>query len=104
MTFNFKSGKPVQQPKEPTVELHAPHGRLPDEFHNVQYEKTHPEQIQPVHYDNYDPKVEGFFGAGYNFEPMEREHHLTYIHHPEGTFYQGASHFTPGVFGTSDLE
>ena len=35
MTFNFKSGKPVQQPKEPTVELHAPHGRLPDEFHNV---------------------------------------------------------------------
>lgn len=55
-----------------------------------------------MHYDHYDPQVEGFFGAGYSYEPMERAHleaedrYLEQIH--EGSL------FTPGHFALGDLE
>lgn len=69
MKYNFKSGKGVNMPKEHMTELHGQHGRLPDEFHNTDYEQRNPGKVQRVHYDHYDPQVEGFFGAGYSYEP-----------------------------------
>ena len=39
MKFNFKAGKAIAKPQGPMVELHGPHGRLPDEFHNVEFER-----------------------------------------------------------------
>ena len=72
MSLDFMSGKEVEKPTGPVTELHRAHGRLPDEFHNTEFERKHPDLVQPVHYDHYDPQVEGFFGAGYNFEPMQR--------------------------------
>ena len=74
---------------------------MPDEFHNKEFEYRHPELVQPVHYDHYDPKVEGFFGAGYSFEPMERAHREAEERshgflHERSAFTPG--HFTPGEF------
>ena len=94
MSFNFKSGKAPKQPMEPMTELHGSSGRLPDEFHNVEFEMHHREMVQPTHYDEYDPKVEGFFGAGYSMEPHYVEEH----HERRGTG------FTPGHFSVGDLE
>ena len=105
LKFDFKSG---QQPSsgsktygQPKTKMSNPNGCLPDEFHNTEYERVHPELIQPAHYDKYDPQVEGFFGAGYSFEPMERAHHkLQEEHQP----YGGYTRFTPGHFAAGDLE
>lgn len=55
MTYNFKSGKGLREPTEPMTELHGQHGRLPDEFHNTEYEERNPDMVQPVHYDHFDP-------------------------------------------------
>ena len=105
MSFNFKSGKGIKEPMESMTELHGPHGRLPDEFHNVEFEMRHREMVQPTHYDKYDPQVEGFFGAGYSMEPHEREHHRRvdagYLHESR---YYGETGFTPGHFTPGDLE
>jgi len=68
-TFNFKEGIPVKHTDEPVTAMHDPHRRLPDEFHNTEFEKHHPDLVQPTHYDSYDPMVEGFFGPGFSFEP-----------------------------------
>lgn len=102
MTYNFKTKKgEVVPPREPTVELKSQHGLLPDEFHNTEFEHHRPDLVQPVHYDHYDPHVEGFFGAGYNFEPMERQHHQAEerrheVMHERSLFTPG--HFTPGEY------
>lgn len=101
--MDFKSGKPVTQPKGPTTELHGDYsGRMPDEFHNKEFEIRHPELVQPVHYDHYDPQVEGFFGAGYSYEPMERAHHEAEEHRHE--FMHERSAFTPGHFTPGEFE
>ena len=91
-SLHVTSGK-VIAPTRPTTELHHEHGRMPDEFHNTEFEQNNPHLIQPVHYDHYEPRVEGFFGAGYNFEPMEREHFFV---HETAAFTPG--HFTPGEY------
>lgn len=67
--YNFKIQGHIQEPMETMAELHGAHGRLADEFHNSEFEKRHPEMVQPTHYDHYDPQVEGFYGPGYSFEP-----------------------------------
>ncbi len=46
LKFNFKSGKePVKTAEQPLTRMSNPHGRLPDEFHNKQFEKFHPDLI-----------------------------------------------------------
>ena len=93
MSLHVISGK-VAKPTGPVTELRHAHGRLPDEFHNTEFEQRNPHLIHPVHYDHYEPQVEGFFGAGYNFEPMERQHY--FVHETAGAFTPG--HFTPGEY------
>jgi hypothetical protein len=39
LDFNFKKGIPVHKSDEPSTTLHSPQGRLPDEFHNIQFER-----------------------------------------------------------------
>lgn len=102
--FNFKSGQPVRKTQGPKTELRDAHGRMPDEFHNYEFERHHPELIQPVHYDHYDPLVEGFFGSGYSFEPMEQVHHETEEMATHAFHQMGESRFMPGVFGQGDLD
>ena len=94
--FNFQKGIPVHKSDEPHTTLHSADGRLPDEFHNTRYEMMHPEQIQPTHYDHYDPLVEGFFGPGYSFEPEQRAHHKAHSHQ-----YR---HFPPGHYPFGDIK
>ena len=92
LSLHVTSGKVIKS-TGPMIELHHAHGRLPDEFHNTEFEQDNPHLIQPVHYDHYEPQVEGFFGAGYSFEPMEREHFFV---HEAAAFTPG--HFTPGEY------
>ena len=91
-SLHVTSGK-VTKSTRPMTELHHAHGRMPDEFHNTEFEQNNPHLIQPVHYDHYEPQVEGFFGAGYSFEPMERDHFFV---HEAAAFTPG--HFTPGEY------
>ena len=99
MEYDFKSGATFKT----TPELHEwSSGRLPDEFHNTEYQqRLNPGSIQPVHYDHFDPQVEGFFGAGYTFEPLERAHHEAEEHHHEQVHERS---FTPGHFAQADYE
>lgn len=79
--YDFKNKKPTlggskKSEQGPSMmDLQQMAGRLPDEFHNTEFEKAHPELVQPAHYDHYNPKVEGFFGPGYSFEDAQRAVH-----------------------------
>lgn len=55
-----------------------------------------------MHYDHYDPQVEGFFGAGYSYEPMERAHHEAEEHHHDTMHERSA--FTPGHFAVGEFD
>ena len=93
------------------MELDDPHGLMPDEFHNTHFEEDHPEMIHPVHYDHYDPQVEGFYGPGFSFDEMEREHHSAeHMHHDrereelDRLAHMGETRFTPGHFALGDMD